>query len=109
MTSPFAATNEPLPPELKRTLAFCRCSHHCCVGSHSYFSLSCLSGGALKSHIPSSAAADPAQAIAHTAASDLSFREVSKAVIIDQLRMLTRARQPCFYDLGIKPRRWSGG
>src|SRR5439155_10368994 len=53
MQSPLPETNDPLPPELNRTLAFCRCSSHCGVGSHRYFSFNCLSGGLLNSHIPS--------------------------------------------------------
>jgi hypothetical protein len=56
--------------------------------------LSCFSGGALKSHIPSSAAADVTQAIAHTTASDLSFRECREGVNIGKHKMLTSARQP---------------
>src|SRR5436305_15294263 len=55
MARPSAETNEPLPPELKRTLDFCRCSSHCGVGSKLYFSFNCLSGGLLNSHMPSSA------------------------------------------------------
>src|ERR1043166_3555061 len=60
MTSPLADTNDPLPPELKRTLDFWRCSSHCGVGSNWYFSLNCLRGGLLKSHIPSSAMTETA-------------------------------------------------
>ena len=104
MTRPFPDTNEPLPPELKRTLDFWRCSNHCWVGSNWYFSLSCLSGGALKSHIPSSASADATQTIAHATASGPSFREVPEAVNIGKHKMLTDARQPWFYHLAIMPR-----
>src|SRR6266404_544131 len=63
MTSPSAETNDPLPPELKRTLAFCKCSSHCPVGSKLYFSFSCFSGGLLNGHIPSSADAATAPEI----------------------------------------------
>src|SRR4051794_38590388 len=49
--------NEPDPPELNRTLAFCRCSSHCGVGSKLYFCFSCAAGGLLNNHIPSSAKA----------------------------------------------------
>jgi hypothetical protein len=48
----------------------------------------------LKSHIPSSAAADATQAIAHMTASGLRFRKISEAVNIDQHKMLISARQP---------------
>src|SRR5438067_6980284 len=86
--------NEPLPPELKRTLAFCRCSSHWGVGSKWYFSLSCLSGGALKSHIPSSAAADAIKPVAHTTTNNnRSFCDVEKAVNIAEHRTLESARQ----------------
>ena len=104
MARPFADTNEPLPPELNRTLAFCRCSSHCCVGSNSYFSLSCLSGDALKSHIPSSAAADAMQPNTLTTANDLSVGEISETVNIEQHKMLTSARQLRFDHPAIKPR-----
>src|SRR6266571_6649161 len=93
MTSPFAETKEPLPPELNRTLAFCRCSSHCGVGSKLYFSFSCLSGGALKRHIPSSAIAAVAKPIRHVIMIALSFREFVKAISIDQHRTPTRTRQ----------------
>jgi hypothetical protein len=56
--------------------------------------LSCLSGGALKSHIPSSAAADAAKIIAHTTASGLRFREISEPVNIEQHKLLISAPQP---------------
>src|SRR5256885_394031 len=62
MHNPFAEMKEPLPPELKRTLAFWRCSSHCGVGSKLYFSLNCLSGGLLNNHIPSSPNARPLRA-----------------------------------------------
>src|SRR5579859_3917889 len=55
MTSPSAETKDPEPPLLKRTDDFCTCSSHSAVGSKSYFSLSSLVGGALNSHMPSSA------------------------------------------------------
>ena len=58
MTSPLGETNEPLPPELNRTLAFRRCSSHCWVGSNWYLSFSCLSGGLSNNHMPSSAFAN---------------------------------------------------
>src|SRR5438034_4990730 len=77
MQSPVAETNEPLPPELNRTLAFCRCSSHCGVGSNWYFSFSCFSGGALKSHIPSLARADTEQPMAQVVAMQHSFREIT--------------------------------
>src|SRR5437764_1033031 len=48
MQSPLPETNDPLPPELNRTLAFCRCSSHCGVGSNRYFSFNCLSGGLVR-------------------------------------------------------------
>src|SRR5205807_6246180 len=54
MARPVEETNEPLPPELKRTLDFCRCSSHCRVGSNSGCSFNRWSGGLLNSHIPSS-------------------------------------------------------
>src|SRR5437868_3081641 len=62
MHRPFGETNEPLPPELNRTLAFCRCSSQSFVGSKLYFFLNCLRGGLLNSHIPSSPKACPLQA-----------------------------------------------
>src|SRR5205809_1120849 len=55
MTRPSAETNEPDPPLLKRTEDFCTCSSHASVTSKPYFSLSCLPGGLLNSHMPSSA------------------------------------------------------
>src|SRR5439155_19541207 len=48
-------TNEPDPPLLKRTEDFCTCSSQASVTSKPYFSLSCLPGGLLNSHMPSSA------------------------------------------------------
>src|SRR5260370_37389187 len=54
MHRPVAETNEPLPPELNRTLDFWRCSSHCLLGSKLYLSFNCLMGGAVLSHIPSS-------------------------------------------------------
>src|SRR6266566_9437100 len=93
MTSPFAETKDPLPPELKRTLAFWRWSSHCGVGSKLYFSLSCLSGGALKSHIPSSAIAVVAKPIRQVIVIALSVCEFVKAISIGQHRTPTRTRQ----------------
>src|SRR6266568_5440337 len=93
MTSPFADTNEPLPPELKRTLAFWRCSSHCGVGSKLYLSFSCLSGGALNSHIPSSAVATVAKPIRQPMVIELSFRKLEKAISIGQHKMSMRTRQ----------------
>src|SRR5438552_3297230 len=55
MTRPSAETNEPEPPLLKRTDDFWTCSSHASVTSKPYFSLSCLRGGWLNSHMPSSA------------------------------------------------------
>src|SRR5437879_7522483 len=104
MTSPFAETNEPLPPELKRTLAFCRWSSHCSVGSNWYFSLSCFSGGALKSHIPSSATADATKPIVHATANERSFCDVEKAVSITEHKTIASARQLLSYHRAIKPR-----
>ena len=54
MTRPSAETNEPEPPQLKRTDDFCTCSSQAAVGSKLYFSLSSLRGGLLNSHMPSS-------------------------------------------------------
>src|ERR1051325_9970217 len=85
MHNPFGEINEPLPPELKRTLAFCRCSSHCGVASKLCFSLSCLSGGALNNHIPSSAEAE-VKAIAMM--SGVKIRE-----IIRQHRAVNKSRQ----------------
>src|SRR6266566_6544736 len=93
MTRPFAETKEPLPPELKRTLAFCKCSSHCGLGSKLYFSFSCLSGGALNSHIPSSAIAAAAKPITQAIVIALSLGEFEKAIGIGQHRTLTRTRQ----------------
>src|SRR5205809_4660325 len=93
MTSPFAEMNEPLPPELKRTLAFWRCSSHCGVGSKLYFSFSCLSGGALNSHIPSSAAAAAAKAMRQPMVIETSFPKFEKALSIGQHKVPMRARQ----------------
>src|SRR5207237_8149883 len=93
MTRPLEEMKEPLPPELKRTLDFCRCSSHCGVGSKLYFSFSCLSGGTLKSHIPSSAIAAAAKPIRQVIMIALSFREFVKAISIDQHRTPTRTRQ----------------
>src|SRR6266478_8362974 len=105
MQSPVAETKEPLPPELKRTLAFCKCSSHCGLGSKLYFPFSCLRGGALKSHIPSSAAADATNPIAHATANDFSLCDVERAVSIAQHRTLTSAQQLLSYHSAIKPRR----
>ena len=44
MTKPSAETNDPLPPLLKRTLAFCRWSSQGVVASKPYFFLQ-LRGG----------------------------------------------------------------
>src|SRR6516162_4284871 len=55
MTRPSAETNDPEPPLLKRTDDFWMCSSHLAVGWKSYFSLRILVGGALNSHMPSSA------------------------------------------------------
>src|SRR5262249_27593125 len=55
MTRPSAETNDPEPPLLKRTDDFWMCSSHLAVGSKSYFSLRIFVGGALNSHMPSSA------------------------------------------------------
>src|SRR2546423_15115754 len=88
MTRPVAETNEPLPPELNRTLAFCKRSSHCLVDSKLYFSFSCLAGGALKSHIPSSAVADVIEAITNAMVNKPSFRE-----IIPQHKALKKPRQ----------------
>src|SRR6266700_8337578 len=93
MQSPVAETNEPLPPELKRTLAFCRCSSHCCVGSKLYFSFSCLSGGVLKSHIPSSAIAAVAKPVRQAIVIALSFCGLKKGISIGEHRTPTRTRQ----------------
>src|SRR6266700_6981520 len=93
MTRPFDETKEPLPPELKRTLAFWRWSSHCGVGSKLYFSLSCLSGGALKSHIPSSATAVPAKLIRQPMIIEASFPKFAKVISIGQHKMPMRARQ----------------
>src|SRR6266403_2861479 len=96
MQRPVAETKEPLPPELKRTLDFWRCSSHCAVGSKLYFSFSCLSGGTLKSHIPSSAIAAVARPIRQVIMIALRFREFVKAISIGQHRTPTRTRQlPC--------------
>ena len=48
------------------------------------------------------------QAIAHTTASGLRFREISEAVNIDQHKMPISAQQPWFYHLAIKLRCGSG-
>src|SRR6266581_183686 len=93
MTSPFAEMNEPLPPELKRTLAFWRCSSHCGVGSKLYFSLTGLSGGALKSHIPSSATAAAAKPVRQPMVIETSFPKFEKAISIGQHKTPMRARQ----------------
>src|SRR5206468_11530073 len=55
MTRPYGDTKDPEPPLLKRTEDFCTWSSHSLVSSNPYFSLSCLRGGLLKSHMPSSA------------------------------------------------------
>src|SRR5947207_12694106 len=89
MTRPVPDINEPLPPELKRTLDFCRCSSHALVGLKLYFSFSCLVGGALNSHIPSSARANIAKPTMHRIVSKLSFRG-----IIGHHRASWKARQP---------------
>src|SRR5712671_1870876 len=93
MTNPFAETKDPLPPELKRTLAFWRCSSHCGVGSKLYFSFSCLSGGALNSHIPSSAAAAPVKPMRQPMIIEASFSKFEKAISIGEHKMPMRARQ----------------
>src|SRR6266699_6977354 len=93
MTRPFDETQDPLPPELKRTLAFWRCSSHCGVGSKLYFSFSCLSGGALNSHIPSFANAAAAKPIRQVIVIALSLGEFEKAISIGQHRTPTRTRQ----------------
>src|SRR5437764_281319 len=56
MTSPSADTNDPDPPELKRTDDFCTWSYHACGSSNLYFFFRCSLGAALKSQSPSSAA-----------------------------------------------------
>ena len=53
-TSPLDDTNEPEPPELKRTLDRCKCSYQAWSGSKPYFSFRIFLGGLLKSHMPSS-------------------------------------------------------
>src|SRR6266536_6136227 len=93
MTRPFDETKEPLPPELKRTLAFWRWSSHFGVGSKLYFSFSCLSGGALKSHIPSSAIATVAKPVRQMIVIALSFCGLKKGINIGQHRTPTRTRQ----------------
>jgi hypothetical protein len=103
ITSPFAETNEPLPPELNRTLAFCRCSSHWGVGSNWYFSFSRFSGGALKSHIPSSANADAAKLVAHAMAKTGNFGREIKLMSIAQHRMLLYVRQLLSQHSGLKP------
>src|SRR4029077_15822354 len=100
ITRPLAETNDPLPPELNRTLAFCRCSSHCGVGWNWYLCLSCFSGGELKSHIPSSASADATKPVAHAIANVRNFFSDEKMASIAQHRALTCARQllcyPCW-------------
>src|ERR1051326_3807054 len=54
MTRPSGETNEPEPPLLKRTDDFMTWSYQALSFSKLYFSLSCLTGGLLNSHIPSS-------------------------------------------------------
>src|SRR6266480_1922637 len=93
MQSPLAETNDPLPPELTRTLAFCRCSSHCGVGSNWYFSFSCLSGGELKSHMPSSALAMRARPNTEAIMIEPIFRGLENAINIAQHKTLTTARQ----------------
>src|SRR5205814_10635419 len=90
--------NEPLPPELKRTLAFWRWSSHCGVGSKVYFSFSCLSGGALKSHIPSSAIAHATKQVVHAMTNARSFCDVENAVSIAEHKMLACVRQLSSYS-----------
>src|SRR5438046_8797000 len=85
--------NEPLPPELKRTLAFWRCSSHCGVGSKLYFSFSCLRGGALKSHITSSAIATVASPARQVIVMALSVGGRKKGISIGQHKTQTRTRQ----------------
>src|SRR6202007_1118382 len=52
---PCGLTKEPEPPSFRRTEESRRWSSHCCVGVKPYFSLSSLSGGLSKVHMPSSA------------------------------------------------------
>src|SRR5437762_2183448 len=55
ITRPSAETTEPEPPVSKRTQERWRCSSHSGMGVKWYLSWSCLVGGALRSHMPSSA------------------------------------------------------
>src|SRR4051794_7468885 len=74
MTRPSAEMNEPEPPELKRTDAFCKCSYQASGLSKPYFCLSCLRGGLLNSHMPSSAGAGLVGIIRGTTARERSQR-----------------------------------
>jgi len=56
----------------------------------------------LKSHIPSSAAADETKVVTHTTASGLRFRKILEAVNIGQHKLPISARQPWFYRRAIK-------
>src|SRR6266567_4108455 len=102
MHRPVAETNDPLPPELNRTLDFWRCSSHCLLGSKLYLSFNCLMGGAVLSHIPSSPNARSLRPATSKQRQSRIFRighhnrvEVTDKLVRTAAHQRASAREPC--------------